>query len=76
MISPGRNDLLFPVGDTRALIDRLAILADGAVAGRMGQCAREVVETRFSEKTMLDRYEEVLLDLCGTPSPAGDAVIL
>jgi glycosyltransferase involved in cell wall biosynthesis len=64
MICPGRNGYLFPVGDTRALVDRLATLADGAVARRMGREAREAVESRFSEKAMVDRYEEVLLELC------------
>lgn len=69
MIFPGRNGFLFPVGDTRALVDKLAILADGAVARRMGHNAREVVETHFSEKTMVDRYEKVLLELCGNVPP-------
>jgi glycosyltransferase involved in cell wall biosynthesis len=72
MILPGRNGYLFPVGDTRALVDKLAILADGAVARRMGHSAREMVESRFSEKTMVDRYEKVLLELCrgGPPRSA------
>jgi glycosyltransferase involved in cell wall biosynthesis len=71
MIVPGHNGFLYPVGDTRALVDRLAMLADGAVAKRMGQNARKVVESRFSEKTMVDRYEKLLLELCGDRSPAG-----
>ena len=71
MILPGRNGFLFPVGDTAALVSRLAILADGAVARRMGHSAREMVEARFSEKTMVDRYERLLLELCGQGSPAG-----
>jgi glycosyltransferase involved in cell wall biosynthesis len=69
MIFPGRNGYLFPVGDTAALVERLAILADGAVARRMGQSARELVESRFSEKTMVDRYEKVLLELCLGAAP-------
>jgi glycosyltransferase involved in cell wall biosynthesis len=64
MIFPGRNGYLFAVGDTRALVDKLAILADRAVARRMGHSARGVVESRFSEKAMVDRYERVLLELC------------
>jgi len=70
MIFPGQNGFLFPVGNTNALVDKLAVLADGAVARRMGNNAREVVETHFSEKTMVDRYEKVLLDICGKRSSA------
>jgi glycosyltransferase involved in cell wall biosynthesis len=66
MIVPGWNGFLFPVGDTRALVDRLAVLADRAASERMGNGAREAVETLFSEKTMVDRYERMLLELCGT----------
>jgi glycosyltransferase involved in cell wall biosynthesis len=63
MIVPGRNGFLFPVGDTAALVEKLAILADRAVSRRMGHNARAVVEVLFSEKTMVDRYEQVLLSL-------------
>ena len=73
MIFPGRNGFLFPVGDTEALVDRLAILADRTVSTRMGAAARQVVETLFSEKTMVDRYEKVLLQTLTRPRIA-DAV--
>jgi len=66
MITPGRNGFLFPVGDTRAFVDKLAILADREVSGRMGREARTIVESLFSEKTMVDRHERMLLELCGT----------
>jgi glycosyltransferase involved in cell wall biosynthesis len=66
MIVPGRNGFLFPVGDTRAYTDRLAMLADREVSVRMGREARATVEARFSEETMVDRYEQLLLDLCRT----------
>jgi glycosyltransferase involved in cell wall biosynthesis len=66
MIVPGRNGFLFPVGDTKAFVDKLAVLSDRAVSGRMGREARATVEALFSEKTMVDRYEQVLLELCGT----------
>jgi glycosyltransferase involved in cell wall biosynthesis len=65
MIFPGRNGFLFPVGDTNAFVDRLSILADRAVSERMGREARATIEARFSEKAMVDRYEQVLLQLCG-----------
>jgi glycosyltransferase involved in cell wall biosynthesis len=76
MIAPGRNGFLFPVGDTRAFADKLAILADRAVSRRMGNHAREVVERLFSERTMVDRYEQTLLELCGVRSSAKEVVIL
>ena len=75
MIFPGRNGYLFPVGDTRAFVDKLAILADRAVSRRMGDEAREVVETLFSEKTMVDRYERMLMELGRAPVGATEAVI-
>lgn len=65
MIVPGQNGFLFPAGDTRAYADRLAMLADPAVARRMGEAARALVESRFSEEVMVDRYERLLLELCG-----------
>ena len=74
MIIPGHNGFLFPAGDTGALVDKLAILADRAVSRRMGGNARAVVERRFSEKTMVDRYEQTLLELCGSRSGARVAV--
>jgi glycosyltransferase involved in cell wall biosynthesis len=74
MIVPGCNGFLFPVGDTKAFVDKLAILADRTVSTRMGKNARDVVERLFSEKTMVDRYERMLLDLCRTRSGAREAV--
>lgn len=65
MIVPQWNGYLFPVGDTQALVGKLAILADREVSRRMGNNAREMVETRFAEKTMVDRYEQTLLEVCG-----------
>lgn len=62
MIIPGKNGFLFPAGNTRAFVSRLAVLADPAVSRRMGDNARALVESRFSEKTMVDRYEELLLE--------------
>jgi glycosyltransferase involved in cell wall biosynthesis len=56
------------VGDTRALADGLAALADPALRARMGAAARETVEARFSERAMLDRYEATLIELASTRS--------
>lgn len=63
MIRPGENGLLFPVGDTHALVDRLARLADAGERQRMGVHARSRVQSLFSQKTMIDRYENLLADL-------------
>jgi len=42
---------------------------------RMGRNAREVVETLFSEETMVARYEQLLLELCGMRAAAGEAAV-
>ncbi|MEO8719263.1 MAG: glycosyltransferase, partial [Burkholderiales bacterium] len=68
MILPGRNGYLYPAGDTGALVAKLALLAEHAVARSMGVNARKVVQMHFSEKTMVDRYEQTLLALCRKPS--------
>jgi glycosyltransferase involved in cell wall biosynthesis len=74
MIVPGRNGFLFPVGDTKTLVEKLAILADRALSRRMGNDARATVEARFSERTMVDRYEQILLEICRARSGAREAV--
>jgi glycosyltransferase involved in cell wall biosynthesis len=63
MIRPGENGLLFPVGDTRALVECLARLSEREARERMGRAAREAVEVRFSERAMLERYEIMLQEL-------------
>lgn len=63
MIASGRDGWLFPVGDTAALVGRLAALADPAARGRMGAAARATVEARFSERAMVERYESTFLEL-------------
>jgi glycosyltransferase involved in cell wall biosynthesis len=74
MITEGDNGFLFPVGDTVTLVHKLALLADRPRAGRMGDNARRIVEARFSEAAMLDRYERTLLDLCDLRPGDPDAV--
>ena len=63
MIRPGREGFLYPIGDTGALVERLAVLGDAAMRGRMGARARETVEAQFSEQAMVDRYENLLIEL-------------
>lgn len=74
MIVPGRNGFLFPVGDTKQFVEKLVILADRGVCAQMGRHARATVTARFSEKTMVDRYERTLLELCQRRSGAGLAI--
>lgn len=74
MIFPGQNGFLFPVGDTQALVDRLAILADPAVAAGMGEAARNIVDALFSEKTMVDHYEKMIAQTLIRPRMV-DAVV-
>ena len=63
MIAPGHNGFLFPVGDTPALVERLAALTEPRLRRRMGAAARETVASRFAERAMVDRYEQTLLEL-------------
>lgn len=74
MVFPGRNGFLFPVGDTGALVARLATLAEPGMAVNMGRNALVVVQALFSEATMVDRYEKTLLELCGM-RPGPEAVV-
>jgi len=64
MIFHGRNGFLFPAGDTSAFVDKLTILADRELSKGMGNAARRAVEDFFSERAMVDRYEQLLLSLC------------
>ena len=63
MIVPGWNGFLFPVGDTEALVGRLALLADRETAERMGRRAREAAVTSFSERRMVERYASTLAEI-------------
>ena len=72
MIEPGRNGYLYPPGDTRALAERLAALADPRLRRAMGARARVLVEARFCERAMLERYESGLLELANARSKRGN----
>ena len=71
MIHSGQDGWLFPVADTDTLVDRLAVLADPVVRARMGENARASVASRFSERAMVTRYEELLFEICATRSKRG-----
>jgi glycosyltransferase involved in cell wall biosynthesis len=68
MIHSGHDGWLFPVGDTATLVDRLAALADPVARTRMAENARATVAMRFSERQMVERYEQVLTELATTRS--------
>ncbi len=72
MITHGHNGRLFPVGDTPALAANLAALADRAERARVARNARETVEIRFTERSMVERYEQTLLELASTRSKRDD----
>ena len=63
MIRPGHDGQLFPVGDSAALVERLAAMAEPRERARLGAAARRTVEARFSERAMVDRYEQTFLEL-------------
>jgi glycosyltransferase involved in cell wall biosynthesis len=63
MIRPGANGYLYRVGDVAALADRLALLADPERRGRMGAAARNSAASGFSERSMIERYESLFLEL-------------
>ncbi|HEX5393409.1 MAG TPA: glycosyltransferase family 4 protein, partial [Rhodocyclaceae bacterium] len=64
MITHEHNGLIFETHDTPGLVRCLAQLSDHTIAKRMGHQARRTVEARFSERTMVDRYELSLKELC------------
>ena len=68
MIHSGQDGWLFPVGDTATLVDRLASLADPVARTRMGENARATVVQRFSERAMVERYEQTLSEISTTRS--------
>ena len=72
MVRPGQEGLVFPVGDTAALVGCLAALQDAGERRRMGEQARATVEARFSERAMVDRYERLLQELAMTRRQRGN----
>lgn len=68
MIHSGHDGWLFPVNDTATLVDRLAAAADPVARARMGENARATVVQRFSERAMVERYEEILEEIGNTRS--------
>jgi glycosyltransferase involved in cell wall biosynthesis len=63
LIADGEDGLLFPVGDTAALVSALQRLLDAGLREPMGRRARSKVELQFSESAMVDRYEALLAEI-------------
>ena len=63
LITHGEDGLLFPVGDTRALVSGLEQLCEKARRDEMGRRARSTVAARFSERAMVERYEALLTEI-------------
>lgn len=70
MVVPGYSGELFPVGDTPALTAALRRVAEPGRALRMGIAAQRIVASRFTETAMVDRYEQLLAEVCARPVPA------
>jgi glycosyltransferase involved in cell wall biosynthesis len=73
LIRDGDNGFLYPVGDLPRLVERLAQLAEPGLRGRMGAAARAAVAERFTEQAMVERYENLFLELETTRSIREDA---
>ncbi len=58
LIEDGRNGLLVPSRDPRAMANALyRLLNDGALSARLGRAARRTIEDRFSWRVVGERYE-------------------
>jgi glycosyltransferase involved in cell wall biosynthesis len=68
----GENGYLIAEGDHAALADRiLRLVKDPALAGKMGERARETVEANFSAAKMVGDREDLFLALAnGAPIPS------
>lgn len=74
-VEDGVNGLLVPPGDAQALARAIVqLLADGALARRLGQAGRRLAEERFDERLVFARVKAEyarLLREKGLPVPAG-----
>ena len=64
LIEEGVNGLLVPIGDEDGLAARAsAVLADEALARRLGEAAADTIRRKFSAAAMARQYEELFLRL-------------
>lgn len=60
LISDGKNGLLVPPGDAKALAAAIGkYLTDRDFSARISAAGRQTVESEFSDKTLGDRFEEL-----------------
>lgn len=75
VVSDGVNGLLVPAGDVQALQQAIArLIADPALARRLGDAARDTIASRFTPERALERlgeiYSNLHLDRGQSPFPA------
>lgn len=64
LITDRKNGILVPPGDEKALAEAIRIyLADRDFSSRVASAGRQTVESEFSDRTLGDRFEEVLKTL-------------
>ena len=64
VVRDGENGLLVPAGDTRALQEAIArLIADPALAKRLGAAARATIAARFTPERALDQLSEIYSSL-------------
>jgi glycosyltransferase involved in cell wall biosynthesis len=70
-INNGHNGLLYPAGDIEALVSCIEQLSSRDVRLSFAEVARQEVETYFSLKTMIDRFQITCsrLEQCAHSSP-------
>src|SRR6267378_71062 len=76
MVSDGVQGVVFPTGDTPALVEALRRLHPLDARARMGAQAAEQVATRFRHADMVARYEvlfESLINAAGRPTAGAPA---
>ena len=63
LVDDGRNGLLVPAGDPRALADRLCrLMAEANLGERLGEQARRHVESRYSFDRMVAAFEKLYIE--------------
>ena len=71
----GCNGLLYRAGDVDALTAALARMANPALRQRLGQGALTLVSARFSQRSMLARYEALFKNLAQAHAPFARAPV-
>jgi glycosyltransferase involved in cell wall biosynthesis len=79
-VEDGVNGLLVPAGNVQALAGAIIrLLADGAMAQRMGRAGRRLAEERFDERMVFARVKDEyarLLQEKGLPVPRGGGQVV